>query len=109
MVFACGDFFTISPSLGQITVWTVVSLPKLSSVKIAARWCSVLVRGVGPDQSEARDDTRLCPGSGPRFYPQIAPQLPAWRRGNTEEYVRTRFVTLGVTDGRDYAASDWST
>ena len=24
----------------------------------------VLVRGVGPDQSEARDDTRLCPVSG---------------------------------------------
>ena len=81
VVFACGDFFAISPSLGQITAETVVSLPKLSSVKIAARWCSVLVRGVGPDQSEARDDTRLCPGPGPRFYPQIAPQLPAWRLG----------------------------
>ena len=69
------------PSLWPVIAETVVCLPKLSSVKIAARWCSLLVWGVGPDQSEAGDDTQLCPGSGTRVYPQIAPQLPAWRRG----------------------------
>ena len=57
---------------------SVVCLPKLSSLCKNCRQM-VLVRGVGPDQSEARDDTRLCPG--PHFWPQIAPQLPAWRRG----------------------------
>ena len=71
----------------QITVYidSCNSILKLSSVKFAARWCPVPVQGVGPDQSEPRDDTRLCPGSRPRFYPQIAPQLPAWRHWKSHE------------------------
>ena len=70
---------------------SVVCLPKLSSVKIAARWCWCKGWVLTNQRPGMTPGCVRCPG--PRIWPQITPQLPAWRRG---KYGRMRLSPVRV-------------
>ena len=63
----------------SVNAETVVCLPKVSSVKIAARWCWCEGWVLTNQRPGMTPGCVRCPG--PRLWPQITPQLPAWRRG----------------------------